>query len=106
VRELENAIEHAFVLCRGEWILPEHLPETLRTAVTARVALGGSTRSPLEAAEVEVIRQTLERCSGNLSRAATELGMHRTTLWRKLRGERARQHRTEPGLAVRSRRRG
>ena len=32
VRELENIIEHAFVLCRGGMIQPEHLPESLRPA--------------------------------------------------------------------------
>ena len=30
IRELENAIEHAFILCRDAWIRPEHLPEHLQ----------------------------------------------------------------------------
>jgi PAS domain S-box-containing protein len=84
VRELENAVEHAFVLCPGGLIKPEHLP---REAV-ARAVAGGSeplAMNPREAAEADVIRRTLARHRGNRVEAARELRMHRSTLWRKLR---------------------
>jgi PAS domain S-box-containing protein len=84
VRELENAIEHAFVLCPGGLIEPEHLP---REAVEASAAVGAEpfALSPRENAEAEVIRRTLARHQGNRVAAARELRMHRSTLWRKLR---------------------
>lgn len=85
VRELENAVEHAFVLCRDELIEPGHLPFAVTNA-GARFCVSGHSgiANPRQAAEAEVIRQTLERHRGNRLAAARELGMHRTTLWRKL----------------------
>ncbi len=79
VRELENAMEHAFVMCSADTIEPEHLPGHLSEppASTPREILGAK-------AEKALIREALERHRGNRSRTAQELGMHRTTLWRKL----------------------
>ena len=52
-------------------------------AQVARIAL--QTAFGLQAAhEREIIIETLRRNGGNRARAATELGMHRTTLWRKI----------------------
>jgi len=79
VRELENAIEHAFVMCHGAEITPDHLPPHITTYVP--VADGGNGHS---LNEKEMILQTLRRYHGNRSKAATELGMHRSTLWRKM----------------------
>lgn len=78
VRELENVLEHAFILCKDRWIRPEHLPEYLRKRPT--LTYGGSLRQM----ERELIERTLKDCRGNISRAARQLGIHRTTLWRKL----------------------
>jgi transcriptional regulator with PAS, ATPase and Fis domain len=82
IRELENAIEHAFVLCPGEVIQVEHLPE--RVVNGAGQQSKPSTQfgdSSLEA----VIRESLTRNHGDRTKTARELGMHRTTLWRKIR---------------------
>jgi PAS domain S-box-containing protein len=86
VRELENAVEHAFVLCRGDTVETSHLPTSL-TAATASFGMTpkSGVTNPRQAAEAEVIRQSLVRNGGNRIEAARELGMHRTTLWRKLR---------------------
>ncbi|MFW5739824.1 MAG: sigma-54 interaction domain-containing protein, partial [Myxococcota bacterium] len=85
VRELENAIEHAFVLCREELIQPSHLPLSITTGGSRFSVSGqGGIANPRQAAEAEMIRQTLEHHRGNRLAAARELGMHRTTLWRKL----------------------
>ncbi len=81
VRELENIIEHAFVLCKGALIGPEHLPQELRPAGPA-VPLGRGTS--LSEVEKRHIIEVLERQGGNRAAAAKELGIHTTTLWRKL----------------------
>ncbi len=82
VRELENAVEHAFVLCSGETICPEHLPVKIQDTVKA--AANGGKNGFGESSEEAVIRETLQRHNGNRENAARELGMHRTTLWRKM----------------------
>lgn len=85
VRELENAIEHAFVLCRGDTIEPRHLPFPITKGGCAfTLSANAGIANPRQAAEAEVIRQTLEYHRGNRIAAAKQLGMHRTTLWRKL----------------------
>jgi PAS domain S-box-containing protein len=78
VRELQNAIEHAFVMCQGEELLPEHLPEHLRAE--GRLA----SRAAGPDAERRILEEALRRHGGNRSAAASELRMHRSTLWRKL----------------------
>ncbi len=79
VRELENAIEHAFVMCHDDEIQLPHLPPSI-TREAERVH--GVTRE--KKSEREVIAEALERHGGNRSEAARELGIHRSTLWRKL----------------------
>ena len=81
VRELENAIEHAFVKCRGGEIGMGDLPVGL-----VREARDGSDGlGDLEATERERLLRALERAGWNRSRAARMLGLHRTTVWRKMR---------------------
>jgi len=79
VRELENAIEHAFVMCHGDEIQVDHLPPH----ITAHDIPGQALVSH-EKSEKEMIIETLKRYNGNRSRTAIELGMHRSTLWRKI----------------------
>lgn len=79
VRELENAIEHAFVMCHGAEISEEHLP----IHITSHSVPRGDSPLPTRN-EKEVIRDTLRRYHGSKVRAARELGMHRSTLWRKM----------------------
>ena len=81
VRELENAVEHAFVLCREGLIGPGHLPDHLRPADEELAAAGGS----LEEIEARFLLEALRRNGWNRQATARELGMHKTTLWRKVR---------------------
>jgi len=76
VRELENLIERALILSTGPQIeADEWLP-------ALPVNTGGVTRmEQLERAEIE---RLLERYQGNLALVAKELGVSRTTLWRRL----------------------
>lgn len=80
VRELENIIEQAFVLCRGPMIQVQHLPSELRGDLQA-VATGPMS---LAAMEKQLIADTLRRCEGNRSLAAAQLGIDPSTLYRKL----------------------
>jgi len=82
VRELENAIEYAFVVCREDTIRLQHLPPEYSDA--RENALGEEEDRPFQTAERDVIRAVLERTDGNRTRAARELGISRQTLWRKM----------------------
>ena len=96
VRELENIIEHACIVARGERIDVDDLPRFVLTREREPLEVGeppgatpsrprpadagdGSRRRPSDAE----VRATLKRCDGNIPAAARELGMHRTTLWRR-----------------------
>jgi len=82
-RELENIIEHAFVLCRSSIIELQHLPPELvrgRRAMELAVRPGVTLRS-LESLH---IADALRRSNGNRSAAAKELGIHPSTLFRKI----------------------
>ena len=83
VRELQNILEHAFVLCRTQVIELDNLPPELRPREPAAVAPHGPLT--LEEMEKMVITQALRRHNGNRSQAAASLGIHPTTLYRKIR---------------------
>jgi transcriptional regulator with PAS, ATPase and Fis domain len=82
VRELENLIEHAFILCGGGLVQPAHLPAALRPPEEAPPIHSLSTLQDLEA---RFLYETLRRHGWNRAETARELGMHKTTLWRKIR---------------------
>jgi transcriptional regulator with PAS, ATPase and Fis domain len=104
IRELENVIERAFILCGEGFIGIGQLPEEL-TAIRAgeQTAFSGikKIRNLLDA---QSIRSALERNDNNRLAAARELGIHKSTLFRKMkklgiplpeqdgRGNRSRQH--------------
>jgi PAS domain S-box-containing protein len=85
VRELENIVEHAFVLCGGNRIDVDCLPKELtmkqeKTGSSVPLEKG----HPFEKAEAEIVKRTLEKSRGNRVKAARELGISRATLWRKI----------------------
>lgn len=84
VRELQNIIEHAFVLLGTGQIELEHLPSEL---VPVAVTRADSCRldEAMRAMEVCAIREAVARNGGNRLAAARELGVHKSTLFRKLR---------------------
>ncbi len=93
VRELENLVERAFILCQGPVITCKHLPPNIldepcepRDSGTAIAKPRGRKPKldPLHQAERGAIMDVLQRHQGNRSRAAAELGIHRTTLIRKI----------------------
>lgn len=83
VRELENAIESSFVLCHDGLIGIGHLPEDL----TSRwLSITGNTNahSAHNLIDAQSIRTTLERTGYNRLAAAKELGIHKATLFRRM----------------------
>ena len=83
VRELENIIEHAFVLCRGEWIEPRHLPPALRQHA-ALEPQPDRARLTLKDLEKMHIAEAIRRHGGNRTAAAKQLGINPSTLFRKI----------------------
>jgi len=82
VRELQNIIEHAFVLVDAGRIELAHLPLDL-VPLHAR---GGSRLGALaDRLEAQSIHEALARHGGNRLAAAAELGIHKSTLFRKVR---------------------
>ena len=82
VRELENIIEQAFVLCQGVTIEMNHLPPEFRaTAVTGGDALD---HVDLKTMQRIMISEALQRHRGNRKRAARDLGIDPSTLYRKI----------------------
>ncbi|MDD2604217.1 MAG: sigma 54-interacting transcriptional regulator, partial [Desulfobacteraceae bacterium] len=88
VRELENILEHALIVCQGEEIRRQHLPDYVQT--TDRRLASSRSVAPLSNAGSEDedrlrIRDALQRSGGRRSQAARLLGIDRTTLWRRIR---------------------
>ena len=110
VRELRNAIEHAMIVARGGPVLPEHLPPPIAATVVGgpaakadfkaalavavqrwaaeHVGMGASGEAIyeqlLEVVEPPLFRAVLEKHRGQCAAAARQLGLHRTTLRKKL----------------------
>ena len=82
IRELENILEHAFVLCNTDLIHEIHLPENVKKGPPA--AAGHELKTTVQALEAQAIRNALDRSQGNATQAAQELGMHKSTLYRKM----------------------
>lgn len=82
VRELQNAIEHAFVMSAGGVIDVRHLPESIRGASQSPSTSLGSDTAHFEAGLIET---ALQRHGFHRSAAARALGIRRTTLRKKIR---------------------
>jgi len=84
VRELEHCVESAVVLARGELIRTDNLPLPGGGA-SPPDARGFAPGRRLADVERDYVRQTLDHCGGNRTKAAALLGIGRNTLLRKLR---------------------
>jgi transcriptional regulator with PAS, ATPase and Fis domain len=84
VRELENSIEYAVATCQKQTVQVDDLPPEIVAAVEGK---GGDVRvedtSPDD--DTARLRAVLDKHHWHHARAAAELGISRTTLWRKLR---------------------
>ena len=83
VRELQNILEHAFVLCRTGTIEPHHFPPDL-TRSTARELINPRDKMNLKTVEKSLIQEALDKHRGNRALAARDLGINLSTLYRKI----------------------
>ncbi len=104
VRELENALERAAVESGGAALRPTHLPPRIQSGRPVKrdtprddAPEPSQPRAPavtgaktLEALERDAIASAMARHDGNLTRVVQELGIGRTTLYRKLKKYRLR----------------
>jgi transcriptional regulator with PAS, ATPase and Fis domain len=85
VRELENIIERAISFANTSDILPSDLPPYLLLATPAKLKPAAQRlRDAIMATEKETITSALLEANGNISRAATSLGIYRQQLQRKI----------------------
>ncbi|MCH5377696.1 MAG: sigma-54 dependent transcriptional regulator [Planctomycetes bacterium] len=84
VRELRNAVQRACLLCRGDVILPEHLPPRVAGSEARADDPTEAVEGRLSQVERATILATLEECGGNRTRAAKKLGISRRALIYKL----------------------
>lgn len=83
VRELENAIERAMILCDGDYIRPEHLPQNFSMVEYKTPTKGGLKEAVMEFEKVQILK-TLELVEGDKKAAANLLGMSISSLYRKM----------------------
>ncbi len=76
VRELENVIERACIICDGFIIKREHIPY--------EIVEKSETQRSLKELEEKMIMEALEEFNGNVKKAAQKLGLHPSTIYRKL----------------------
>ena len=77
IRELQNTIEKAVIMCEDNIIEPD----ILEVRVVQRTFTEAQT---LEEMERQMIGNTIEQCGGNLSQVASQLGITRQTLYNKI----------------------
>ena len=83
IRELENIIEHAFVLLSEGMIEPQHLPKDL-IAHIPQSKIQGNINTAVRMIEIQTIHDALKRNNFNRLKTSKELGIHKSTLFRKL----------------------
>jgi PAS domain S-box-containing protein len=86
IRSLENALEHAFVLCHETIIQSECLPERLwedfdKNEISSETAAGDDS---VKQAEKLHLQNILDKFDGHRGKAAEALGIDKSTLWRKM----------------------
>jgi PAS domain S-box-containing protein len=86
VRELENIIEHALIVCQDKIIERNHLPLSLQRGISSPLPAEekGPFDGEIEFSEKTIILDMLRKYNGNKGKTASALDINRTTLWRKM----------------------
>jgi len=84
IRELEHAIEKAVILSDGNAIKADSFDFSAETATETAQNSAEIGQQTLEDMERRMVKEAVERCEGNLSMAAGQLGITRQTLYNKL----------------------
>ena len=88
IRELENIIEYATVVCKDHFIGKAHLPESLQRqpdhAKTSVTVVANESESSFDDMEKGFIYEALRKNNWSRKLTAAQLGIHPTTLWRKI----------------------
>lgn len=88
IRELRNVAERALILCEGQRIIVEHLPEALRVKGASNTSSSRDATKSLKRimadTERQAIADALSRSDGNRAKASRLLNIHRTGLYQKL----------------------
>jgi len=93
VRELENAIEHAVLVCKTGEIVPSDLPESISEGGSSTREFSIPPHRTLAEIERMAILQTLQRTNWNKQEAAQILGLYRPTLYSKMKKHEIRDSR-------------
>jgi PAS domain S-box-containing protein len=81
IRELANIIERAFIICKTGLIEKKHLPESLFVGIADNT---GTDTPPLQAVQSAYLIKALKQNNWNRLKTARQLGMHKSTLYRKI----------------------
>ncbi len=88
IRELQNVIERAVVLCNDDFITPRELPENLSKEMElidqVELKSGETLDDAIERIEKSIILKALKKCGYSQTKTAEYLGVKRTTLRYKL----------------------
>ncbi len=84
IRELENIMDYATVVCKNDHIGIEHLPDYLGRDAKKEAASHDTRNTGIKEMERSYIYKALEKNNWNRKATATSLSMHPTTLWRKI----------------------
>jgi transcriptional regulator with PAS, ATPase and Fis domain len=90
IRELEHALEHAFILCRQTAITVDHLPPELQSFEVAESALTGNG----DIDDPQLIIDALDKSAWNKTKAASLLGISRRSIYRKIKEYSITQNKT------------
>jgi len=87
VRELENIIEHALIICQGKTIERRHLPLALQRDIVHPESAqeeAVNLENEIQSSEKNMILSALKKYNWSRSKTAQALNINRTTLWRKM----------------------
>ena len=82
IRELENVIEAACIVCDGSWIDVEHISRRVSRSVSEKPPAGPVERTSLKRIQLQHVLRTLDEVDGNKQKAARILGVSRAKLYR------------------------